>query len=124
MLRVLIVEDNEDNRRLVVRRLKVAGFTLFEAATAAEALVQLQQQPVSLVLLDLQLPDKDGLSLVQEIRGLKLEPTPTLVACTASAMHGDRERALAAGFDGYLTKPVDTRRLADQLQELHHARHP
>lgn len=126
MLRVLIVEDNEDNLRLVSRRLKAAGWSVLEATTAESALTQLKalssNLPIDVILLDLQLPDRDGVSLIPDIRALHLTPVPTLVACTASAMHGDREKALAAGFDGYLTKPVDTRRLADQLQELHHAR--
>ncbi len=104
---VLLVEDNEKNMKLLRDVLWAKGYRTLEA-TSGEAAVELagEQQPL-LVLMDVQLPGIDG---VQTLRRLRSDPrtagTP-VVALTAQAMHGDRERFLAVGFDGYLSKPVD-----------------
>lgn len=118
---ILVVEDNEDNRRLVFKRLRAAGHTLVEAVDVAQARARLKEGAPDLVLLDLQLPDGSGLDLVGEIRGDEALRGVVVVACTAFAYAQDREDALSAGCDAYLSKPVDIRALPSQLEEILHA---
>lgn len=113
--RVLVVEDNEDNRALVVKVLGRRGYEMVEAVGAEEALAAARAAPPDLVLMDLNL---EGASGFEVARRLKAEPglaALPVVALTAYAMVGDRERALAGGCDGYLAKPVDVRRLPEQV---------
>ncbi len=119
-MKLLIVEDNEDNRRLAGKRLRAAGWTVLEATDAPTALECLRLEGVDLVLLDLQLPGMDGLGLAATIRATPELHRLVLVACTAFAMAGDREKALAAGCDGYISKPIDIRQLPEQLLEILH----
>jgi CheY-like chemotaxis protein len=106
---ILVVDDNPSNLKLFTLLLAMPGYEVTTARTAEEALCILQRLQPELILMDLQLPDIDGLTLT---RRLKLDPrherTP-IVAVTASAMKGDEEKALAAGVDGYMTKPLDKR---------------
>lgn len=115
MAKVLIVEDNPDNMKLFkavlgLRRHKVSG--LAGGDGLAEALAA---GGVDIVLLDIQLPGKDGYALLEELKasGIGLPP---VVALTAHAMAGDRERAMQAGFDGYLTKPIDVATFGQQVE--------
>jgi len=115
---VLVVEDNEDNRALVVKILSRHGYRLLEAASGEEALERAEAERPDLVLMDLNLA---GMTGFEATRRLKEHPDPALrrvpvVALTAYAMVGDRERALAAGCDGYLSKPVDVRKLPEQVE--------
>lgn len=113
---VLIVEDNEDTQRLVTKRLRASGHTVMAARGAAEAWAALDAGLPDLVLLDLQLPDGDGLELA---RGMRADPRldrVALVACTAYAFASDKERALEAGCDAWISKPVDIRALAGELE--------
>ncbi len=104
---VLVVEDNERNMKLFRDVLRASGFRTLEATTGERAVEVALAEAPDLVLMDIQLPDIDG---VEALRRLKADerfaPVP-VVALTAQAMEGDRERFLAAGFDGYLSKPVD-----------------
>lgn len=118
---ILIVEDNEDNRRLASKRLRAAGHQLVEAVNAAEARARLKEGRPDLVLLDLQLPGEGGLSLVKDLRRDPSLEGLVVVACTAFAFAQDREDALAAGCDAWLSKPVDIRRLPEQLEAIHAA---
>lgn len=119
-MNILIVEDNEDNRRLLLKRLRGLGHLLREAASGQAALEAIRQDVPELILLDLQLPDMPGELLARQLRAdLRLQRT-VLIACTAFAMPQDKERALAAGCDGYLSKPLDLRRIAEQLEEIVH----
>ncbi|MEZ0228837.1 MAG: response regulator [Planctomycetota bacterium] len=108
--RILLVEDNAMNRRLVRDLLVHRGHVIIEATTVAEARELLAGEPdVDLVLMDLQLPDGSGQDVLGSIRErADLRSLPVL-AVTASAMQGEKERLLAAGFDAYLSKPIDTR---------------
>ena len=117
-MNILIVEDNEDNRRLAFKRLRAAGHSLVEAVDGAEARARLAEQHPDLILLDLQLPDISGLELVAEIRASESLKGITVVACTAFAYAQDKEDALEAGCDGYISKPVDIRRLPEQLEAI------
>ena len=108
---ILVVDDSPANMKLLSFVLTTQGYDVRTAADATEALEELRAFRPQLLLLDLQLPGMDGLGLA---RLLKSDPTHRgmlIVAVTASAMKGDEERALEAGFDGYITKPIDTRTL-------------
>jgi two-component system cell cycle response regulator DivK len=105
--KVLVVEDNAANRRLAEFLLRSAGYMVLEAATAREAFQRIQADRPDLILMDLHLPEMDGL---QAVRRLKADPatrTIPVVAVTANAMPGERERALASACAGYITKPID-----------------
>jgi signal transduction histidine kinase/CheY-like chemotaxis protein len=122
-LRVLLAEDNLVNQRLVVRMLEKRGHRVVVAATGLEALQALEKESFDLVLMDVQMPEMDGLEATAAIRE-KEKGTgnrQAVVALTAHAMKGDREKCLAAGMDGYLTKPIRPREL-DQLLEIYVAR--
>ncbi len=122
-LRVLLAEDNLVNQRLVVRLLEKRGHQVVVAATGLEALEALEKEKFDLVLMDVQMPEMDGLEATAVIR--KKEKSTGLhqpvVALTAHAMKGDREKCLAGGMDGYLTKPIRTQDL-DQLLEVYVSR--
>ncbi len=116
--RILVVEDNRDNRELVVKVLARKGYEVAEAETAEEALALAAADPPDLILMDLNLA---GMSGFEATRRLKADPRlkrVPVVAVTAYAMVGDRERALEAGCDGYIPKPVDVRRLPEQVSHF------
>ncbi len=112
---ILYVEDNLANRILVRRVLEAEAYTVLEAANAAEALQIIQNTPVSLILMDINMPDLDGYTLtgkIKQIPEMKLIP---IIALTANVMKGDRERSLEAGCDGYIQKPIDVDALPQQI---------
>jgi two-component system cell cycle response regulator DivK len=104
---VLVVEDNVKNMKLFRDVLEAAGFRTLAATTAGEAVEVAAEQAPDLVLMDIQLPDFDGVEALRRLRADERTAGTRVVALTAQAMEGDRERFLAAGFDGYLSKPVD-----------------
>jgi two-component system, cell cycle response regulator DivK len=115
--RILVVEDNEKNMKLFRDVLVATGYRTLEATTGSEAVDLASEHTPDLVLMDIQLPDLDG---VQALGRLRADPRTAgipVLALTAQAMHGDRERFLAAGFDGYLSKPVDVRELIGTVRE-------
>jgi len=114
MARILVVDDSPDNLKLFRAVLGLQGHAVSELPSGDRLLEVLQASPPDLVLLDIQLPGRDGFELLGEIRGSALAAT-RVVALTAHAMAGDRERALAAGFDGYITKPIDVRQFPAQV---------
>jgi CheY-like chemotaxis protein len=103
---ILIVEDNPDNMTLFKAVLSMRGHTVTGLPGGDALLETFLSQPFQLVLLDIQLPGKDGYQLLEDLKGSR-QPLPPVVALTAHAMSGDRENAMHAGFDGYLTKPID-----------------
>jgi two-component system cell cycle response regulator DivK len=114
MATILIVEDSPDNMKLfrtllTLRKHDVVGLTSGEGLLAT-----IESAQPGLVLMDIQLPGKDGFALLEEIRGSSHRAL-RVVALTAHAMAGDRERALEAGFDGYITKPIDIRSFPEQV---------
>ena len=109
--KILVVEDNDRNRRLIRIILKAKGYEVIEAVTAEEAIVHLNNESIALILMDIQLPKMDGLELTQKIKGNPDTKDIPIIALTAYAMKGDREKFLAAGCDGYIGKPVDTQEL-------------
>ena len=118
-LRVLVADDNPTARELV--RETLAGYTsaIEEAADGREALSKIREAPPDLVLLDIQMPELDGFGVLREIRQDPALRHLRVVALTAFAMQGDRERALEAGFDDYITKPITLAKLKAQLEAPH-----
>ena len=106
-MKVLLVEDVEDNRELARLLLEAAGHEVVEAITGLAALALAATQPFGLVLMDLSLPELDGWEAFKRLRAEPATARLPVVALTAHAMSGDRERVLAAGFDGYIAKPID-----------------
>ena len=104
---ILVVEDNEKNMKLFRDVLDATGYRTLEAATGARAVELAGEHRPDLVLMDIQLPDMNGVEALSRLRAHELTASIPVLALTAQAMHGDRERFLAAGFDGYFSKPVD-----------------
>jgi two-component system, cell cycle response regulator DivK len=105
--RILVVEDNEKNMKLFRDVLRAAGYDTLEATTGEGAVTVAADNAPDLVLMDIQLPDIDGIEALGRLRADARTAAVPVLALTAQAMEGDRERFLAAGFDGYLSKPVN-----------------
>jgi two-component system cell cycle response regulator DivK len=104
---ILVVEDNEKNMKLFRDVLRATGYRTLEATTGGEAVALAAEHIPDLVLMDIQLPDIDGVEALGRLRADGRTASLPVLALTAQAMEGDRERFLAAGFDGYLSKPVN-----------------
>ena len=115
--RILVVDDNALNAKLVQVLLAEDGHEVRVASSAEEALRVLQSFAPRIVLMDLQLPGMDGLELTRCLKTDAARRDLIVVALTAYAMKGDRERALAAGCDGYITKPIDTERFSRLIED-------
>jgi two-component system cell cycle response regulator DivK len=114
---VLIVEDNEKNMKLFRDVLGATGFRTLEATTGGQAIDLASEHTPDLVLMDIQLPDLDGVQTLRRLRADARTATIPVLALTAQAMRGDRERFLAEGFDGYVSKPVNVRELIGIVRE-------
>ena len=120
LLRLLLAEDNIINQKLMRRLLEKAGHAVTLARTGRAALDALAQSTFDMVLMDVQMPEMDGFEATAAIRAGEQGTgahTP-LIAITAHAMRGDRERCLAAGFDGYVSKPVQFKELFDTIDRF------
>lgn len=109
---ILIVDDNATNLKLARLLLLSEGYDVRTATDAEEALGELEHRHPRMILMDLQLPGMDGLALTRKLKADPLTRDILVIALTAYSMKGDREVALKAGCDGYVTKPIDTRALA------------
>jgi signal transduction histidine kinase/DNA-binding response OmpR family regulator len=114
-LRILLAEDNVVNQKLALRLLQQMGYRADLASNGIEAVESVARQPYDLVLMDVQMPEMDGLEASREINRRWLTERPRIVAMTANAMQGDREVCLAAGMDDYLTKPIRVEALVEAL---------
>ena len=114
--KILIVEDNQDNRELVVKVLKNKGFELAEAADGEEAIEKAVSEKPDLILLDISLPKLDGYEVVKRLKSMEEFREIPVVAFTAHAMKGDREKVIAEGFEGYISKPINIHEFPDQLK--------
>ena len=114
--RILVVEDSPDNMKLFRTLLTLKGHEVTGLSGGEELLETIARTDPELVLMDIQLPGKDGFSLLGEIRRSP-QATVRVVALTAHAMSGDRERAMQSGFDGYITKPIDIRVFPEQVKQ-------
>lgn len=117
-LKILLVEDNELNRDMLSRRLLRANYTVLTAADGVEALRVIREQRPDVVLLDMNLPVKDGWTTCQEVREDPSIANTRIIALTAHAMSEDKARALAAGCNDYATKPVDFPELLEKISQL------
>ena len=118
MSTILVVDDRSSSRELLRTVLDNAGYEVIEAADGAEALEKARESEPDLILLDLQLPGIDGFGVIGALRSeARFSQTP-IVAITASAMQGDREKALKSGFTSYITKPVRLPALRAEVERL------
>lgn len=115
--RILVVEDNPKNMKLVRDVLQFAGYEVIEATSGEDGVRLAAQRRPDLILMDLQLPGIDGAEALRQIRGDGAGAVP-VVAVTASAMNEDRDRVYAAGFDGYVQKPISVRELQQQVHDF------
>jgi two-component system cell cycle response regulator DivK len=116
--RILVVEDNELNLKLVRDVLTYAGYDVVEARTGEQGVELATEHLPDLVLMDLQLPGIDGAEALRQMRSSPSTQTVPVVAVTAYAMKEDRERAISCGFDGYLEKPISVRELPAQVHQF------
>jgi CheY-like chemotaxis protein len=116
MMTILIIEDNRRNMLLVRELLAMHGFRTLEASEAEEGITRAKAERPDLILMDLQLPGMDGLTATRLLRQDPATAAIPVIALTAHAMKGDRERALEAGCTGYIPKPIDTRRFLAQIR--------
>jgi CheY-like chemotaxis protein len=114
---ILVIEDNKLNMKLVKELISIGKYRMLEANDAESGIQQIREQRPDLVLMDIQLPGMDGLSatkIIKEDPALKDIP---IIGLTSYAMQGDKEKALAAGCTGYITKPIDTRKFLETVSE-------
>jgi len=115
---ILVVEDNDRNLKLLRDVLEYAGYDVRVARTAEDGIAVAVKEPPDLVLMDLQLPGIDGMEALRRLRENPRTADIPVVAVTAQAMKHDRERALEAGFDGYIEKPISVRAFPDQVRSF------
>jgi two-component system cell cycle response regulator DivK len=115
---ILVVEDNENNMKLVRDVLRATGYFTLEASTGGQALILAAEHAPTLVLMDIRLPDMTGVEALNSLRMDERTAHIPVLAVTAEAMKGDRARFIEAGFDGYLSKPVDIDELLTTVE--HH----
>ena len=114
---ILVVEDNAKNMTLLRDVLRATGYRTLEASTGEQALVSARAHGPALVLMDIRLPDMDGVEVLRRLRSDERTASMPVVAVTAQAMSGDGERFKEAGFDGYLSKPVDVDELLATVEQ-------
>jgi len=113
--RILIVDDNATNLKLVAYLMKANGYTVDTALEAEAAIIAIRANRPDVILMDIQLPGIDGLELTRRLKADATTRDIVIVAVTAYAMKGDQDKALAAGCDDYITKPIDTRALPETI---------
>lgn len=114
----LVIEDNENNMVLMTRLLEKAGYRTLWAPTGMQGVEMAIKQRPDFIILDIQLPDIDGMEVLRKIRTSEIGNTIPVIAVTSFAMAGDKERLLAAGCDEYIEKPIDPRRVISQLKRV------
>ncbi|GAK58356.1 histidine kinase [Candidatus Vecturithrix granuli] len=124
-LRILLAEDNSTNQQLALLTLERFGYRADVAANGLEVLEAFRSHPYDVILMDVQMPEMDGLVATQHLRQeFPPEQRPYIIAVTANAMHGDRERCLQAGMDEYISKPFEVRELLHALEQSQYGRKP
>jgi CheY-like chemotaxis protein len=118
MTRILIAEDNPVNRELLRELLEMRGYEVFEACDGVQALAMVAQLRPHLLVLDLGMPGLDGFGVIRKIRADLAHANLPVLAATAYAMRGDREKVLEAGFDGYISKPINPTALKEEIDRL------
>jgi CheY-like chemotaxis protein len=115
---ILLVEDNDNNRLLVRDVLKASGYRVAEAETAEDGLRMAVQQQPALILMDIQLPGMNGIEALRQLRADPVTRAIPVIAVTASAMTQDRHQIMAAGFDGYQSKPISVKGFLQAVREM------
>jgi CheY-like chemotaxis protein len=118
MKKVLVADDKAPGRELIRTVLEQSGHLVFEAGDGAEALQRAREQLPDLIILDLHMPLLDGFGVLKELKQDQRFAATPIIALTASAMQGDRERALSAGFTAYIAKPISLSALRSEMQRL------
>ena len=118
MPKILVIEDNENNRVLLTRRLKARGHEVITAEDAEQGLALAQTGLSDLILMDIGLPGLDGWAATRRLKAHPATQQIPIIALTAHAMQGDREKAAEAGCDAYETKPIDFARLFEKIDAL------
>ena len=116
--KILHIEDNPDSRLLVRRILQADGFTVLEASNAEQALELLRDQIPNLIIMDINMPEVDGYTLTKKLKAMPELSRVPIIAMTAYALRGDRERSLAAGCDGYIQKPLNIDQLIREVERF------
>jgi len=114
--KLLIVEDNQDNRELAIKVLKNKGYEIIEAVDGEEAIEKAIAEKPDLILLDISLPKLDGYEVAKRLKSMEEFQEIPIVAFTAHAMKGDREKVIVVGFEGYISKPINVREFPDQIR--------
>ena len=117
-LKILVVEDDKNNLELLTVVLQTHGYEVVAARTGAEALVAARAEQPALILMDMQMPVMDGYTATQHLKADPATAAIPVVAVTAYALTGDREKVMAAGCADYITKPVNTRELPERLRQI------
>jgi two-component system cell cycle response regulator DivK len=115
--KILYIEDNPENRLLVNRILRAEGYIVLEAADGPTGQAMALREKPDLILMDMNLPDIDGYEMTRRMRAIPELSHVPIIAMTANVMHGDREKTLEAGCDGYIAKPIDVDLLPVQIQK-------
>jgi two-component system, cell cycle response regulator DivK len=115
---ILYIEDNPDNRLLVYRVLKADGFIVHGVPDGPSGLEFVRDQVPDLILMDINLPHIDGYTMTARLKEIESLAQVPIIALTANVMKGDREKTIAAGCDGYIQKPINVDRLADQIRSF------
>ena len=116
--RILVVEDEEDNRRIVRDLLTSVGFEIIEAVTGPEGVTAAETHRPDLILMDINMPDMDGYTLTAKIKTTPGFERVPILALTANVMRGDKEKTLEAGCDGYIQKPLDIDQLIHEVERF------
>ena len=114
-LRILLAEDNQVNQKLALRILEQMGYRADVASNGIEAVESIERQTYDVILMDVQMPEMDGLDATRNIRKLADATQPHVIAMTANAMEGDREMCIAAGMNDYVSKPIRVNELVEAL---------
>ena len=118
MTKILLVEDNEMNRDMLSRRLVRSGFDVVMAVDGEQGIIKAQSERPDLILMDMSLPVMDGWEATRRVRAIEATSAIPIIALTAHAMSGDREKAIEAGCDDYDTKPIEMTRLLEKINAL------
>ena len=114
--KILVVDDNQDSRELVIKILKGKGHQLCEAVDGEDALEKVATEQPDLILMDISLPKIDGHEVTRRLKSDEKFASIPVIALTAHAMKGDKEKALAAGCEGYISKPINVREFYDRIK--------
>lgn len=118
MKTALVIEDTADNIELICFILEQSGYRTITAETGQDGIDMALKKRPDFIILDIQLPDMDGYEVLRQIRGSEIDGTIPIIAMTSYAMSGDREKLLAAGCDGYIEKPIDPKRVVEQIRQI------